>query len=378
MADQAATRRGRDALKQALLVGAYLLGIVATAIPVLLIFAGSWLVNDEKDASGPIRLALSKLSIASFDGIIPDPNNKGTYLLTMHLFPRALGWEYPSAPSRDQTAGIVNPTRGTLYLPTDFVTIGRALDLDPSAWGCFPPVWNDPCENPFFAAFRRQFPYEGTPDAWTVFLLSALVACAAAIAAVELAIAFRPSLLRCQCYFAALKRVCPCPRGTRHEIERLNGAFWDRYRLWMWPVVPVMTALTCLNLAVRGWMLLAWLDRWTAQGDDVGDVRPRFGAAFVALSWTATAAGLGAVLCVLARLLLAQRTSWIDQQGAAPGLEDTDADAHGQRHVGLEEPAASTGLPDAQLKGYSDADPDAPLQGRAAEAEASTGPPRNA
>ncbi|KAF3354364.1 GPI transamidase component GAB1 [Verticillium dahliae VDG1] len=296
MADQAATRRGRDALKQALLVGAYLLGIVATAIPVLLIFAGSWLVNDEKDASGPIRLALSKLSIASFDGIIPDPNNKGTYLLTMHLFPRALGWEYPSAPSHGQTAGIVNPTRGTLYLPTDFVTIGKALDLDPSAWGCFPPVWTDPCENPFFAAFRRQFPYEGTPDAWTVFLLSALVTCAAAIAA----------------------------------------------------------------------------------GDDVGHVRPRLGAAFVALSWTATAAGLGAVLCVLARLLLAQRTSWIDQQGAAPGLGDAETEAHGQRHVGLEEPAARTGLPDAQLKGYSDADPDAPLPGRAAEAEPSKGPPRNA
>ncbi|KAF3344689.1 hypothetical protein BJF96_g7711 [Verticillium dahliae] len=142
--------------------------------------------------------------------------------------------------------------------------------------------------------------------------------------------------------------------------------------------MPVMTALTCLNLAVRGWMLVAWLDRWTAQGDDVGHVRPRLGAAFVALSWTATTAGLGAVLCVLARLLLAQRTSWIDQQGAAPGLGDAETEAHGQRHVGLEEPAARTGLPDAQLKGYSDADPDAPLPGRAAEAEPSKGPPRNA
>ncbi|KAM0276090.1 hypothetical protein ACHAQH_007109 [Verticillium albo-atrum] len=357
-------------MTKALLLLAYLFGIIATAIPIFLIFAGSWLVNTEADASGPIRLALSKLSIASFDGIIPDPSNKGKYLLTMYLFPRAFGWEYPSAPSHDRTAGIVDPTHGTLYLPTDFVPIGQAIDLDPSAWGCFPPVWSQPCENPFFAAFRRQFPYEGTSDTWTLFLLSSLIACASIIAFVELAIAFRPSLLRCQCYFSALKRFCPCPRGTRQEIERLNGAFWDRYRMWMWPVVPVMTGLTCLNLAVRGWMLMSWLDRW-AEGDDVGDVRPRFGAAFVGLSWAATGAGFGAMMCVLARLLLSQRTSWMAQQGATPS-----EDADGERNVGLEEPAASAG-PEAHAKGYSDADPDAPLEG-VVEAEPSTGPSRTA
>ncbi|KAM0330115.1 hypothetical protein ACHAQA_004287 [Verticillium albo-atrum] len=283
------TRRGCDGLTTALLVLAYALGLVATVIPILLIFAGSSVVNNEAGASGPMRLALSKLSIASFDGIIPDPENKGKYLLTMHLFPRTFGWEYPSAPSHDKTAGIVTPTHDTLYLPSDFVPIGETLGLDPSSWGCFPPVWSQPCENPFFAAFRRQFPYDGASDTWTFFLLSSVIAYACVIAFIELSIAFRPSLLRCQCYFAALKRVCPCPRGTRHEIERLNGAFWDRYRMWMWPGVPVISGTVCLSLATRGWLLISWLNRW-AEGD-IGDIQQRFGSTFTALSWTAGRAG---------------------------------------------------------------------------------------
>lgn len=258
----------------------------------------------------------------------------------MHLFLRSFGWEFPSAVTKAQTAGIVTPTYdNALHLPRDFAPIGKAVGLHSSAWGCFPPDWTGTCHNPFFAAFRRQWPYDAAPGSWSLFLYVFFFINAALLCAVELLIPVRPHWLKCRCYFGALKRFCPCPKGERHEIERLPVVFWDRYRLWMWPILPASALLAAFDPYWRGRMLLGWLD-W-APDADVRGMRPRMGTGFAVLSWGGTGLGVIAVLCVLARLLLNRRSTWMEEQGAR-----------------AEE--ASVGLDSAPADGYTDVEPDQP------------------
>src|SRR5690349_16938329 len=62
-----------------------------------------------------------------FDGIIPADDGQ-SYLVTMHMSLTSFSWEYPSSPNKAQSAGLVSPTYDdSLYLPRDFVPIGKAL-----------------------------------------------------------------------------------------------------------------------------------------------------------------------------------------------------------------------------------------------------------
>jgi hypothetical protein len=291
--------------------------------------------------------------VLQFDGIVPDPENDGAYLVTMHLFSSSFGWEFPAASTKAQTAGIVTPTRdNSLYLPRDFIPIGEAVGLDKSAWGCFPPNWTGTCENPFFAAFRRQWPYDEAPGAWGLYMTVYFFVFAAMLCAIEVLIVVRPHWLKCRCYFRALKRVCPCPKGERHEIERLPSAFWDRYRLWTWLLLPLTAFPVTLDTSFRGYLLLRWLS-WAPDGDMSG-LRPCMGNGFVVLNGTAFGLCFAAVLCMLARLLLNRKANWMEQQGASvPALETGSS-------VGLDSTPAAAGE-DGLSRGYTDAEPDAPL-----------------
>ncbi|KAH6676934.1 hypothetical protein F5X68DRAFT_224148 [Plectosphaerella plurivora] len=358
MASEVAKRPGvaqsqtRNTIATSLLYLAYFFALVIVAIEIVIMLAGSRLVNTDLEKPGPIRLLFSNLAIASFDGIIPDPNSDGAFLVTMHLFVNSFGWEFPSASTKAQTAGIVIPTRdNALYLPRDFIPIGKAVGLDESAWGCFPPNWTGSCESPFFAAFRRQWPYNEAPGFLDYFMTVYFFTCTTLLFLSEILIFVRPHWLKCRCYFRALKRVCPCPKGERHEIERLPSTFWDRWRLWTWPLLPVTVFPIAADTFFRGHLLVRWLT-WAPDGDMRG-MNPRMGKGFAILDGTAFALSWVAVFCMLARLLLHRKANWMEQQGAVPALE-----AGGS--VGLDNSPAVDGE-DQRLGGYTDAEPDAPL-----------------
>lgn len=246
----------------------------------------------------------------------------------MRLFHAAFGYEYPEA----STAAIISTTPN---LPEDFVRIGEHLNLPQSSWACYRNR-DEECTSRFYKAFGRGFHLDGMSTTLSSLSHAYALIFVALVILVEALIAIRPSWLRCLCYFSWLKRVCPCPRGTRAEIEALPPAFWDRYRLWTWAVAPCVAVLPAIGLFLNGLMLKDYVSVRRA-----GNVNARFGTGCLALQGLSLGAAFVAVGCVHVRRVLGRGASWLEQQGAAA-------------------PEDGVGVEVLRPKGYSDAEPDAP------------------
>ncbi|KAI8293641.1 hypothetical protein K4K59_005606 [Colletotrichum sp. SAR11_240] len=237
----------RQRSRTALLIVACALALYAGVVQILTLIAGTWVT---RGCDGVQRLGLSSLSILKFDGIVPSPSKPGSYDLTMHLFLSSFGYEYPNASASAFATAEPN-------LPYDFIQIGEHLGVDPSSWACLRSA--DQCTSPFFNTFSRDsFQMTRTLE-YASHILA--LSCIALLFLTEALIAVRPSWLRCQCYFAALKRVCPCPRGSRAQIEALSPGFWDRYRAWVWTTLPAFVFLPAFGLAMKGLLLKSYVSR---------------------------------------------------------------------------------------------------------------------
>ncbi|KZL81296.1 hypothetical protein CI238_00334 [Colletotrichum incanum] len=274
---------------------AYVFGAFASIVQILILIAGKWTV---RDGHGSQRLALSSLAVVQFDGIIPS-SESDSYLVTMRYFAASFGYEYPSA----SKAGIVGSTP---HLPHDLAAIGRDLSVPSDDWACFRGP--EPCASPYFKAFRNG--YFELPATLPYFSLVYALVLVVFIFLAEVLVAVRPSWLRCQCYFSCFKRFCPCPRGSRSEIEALPSVFWDRYRLWMWCMLPCAAFLPPFVLTLNGLLVKNFL-----RGREAGDMNARFGTGFVVLQAMCFGASFAAVLCVYLRRRLGRGTSWMEQQG---------------------------------------------------------------
>ncbi|KAK2060027.1 hypothetical protein LY76DRAFT_486729, partial [Colletotrichum caudatum] len=146
-----------------------------------------------------------------FDGIIPSPESD-SYLVTMSYFAASFGYEHPGA----SKAGVLGSAP---HLPSDLAAVRRDLSVPADDWGCL--RGRGPCASPYSQAFRHGFFM--MPAALARFSL--VLAC---LLATEVLVVARPSWLRCRCYFSCFRRVCPCPRGSRAEIEALPAVLWDR------------------------------------------------------------------------------------------------------------------------------------------------------
>ncbi|KAF9871497.1 hypothetical protein CkaCkLH20_11144 [Colletotrichum karsti] len=313
----------RQRTRTALLALAYALSAYTGIVQLLNLVAGTWIT---RNADGTQRLGLSSLSIVKFDGIVPSPSKPGSYLVTMHFFLSSFGYEYHA----DSTAALVSSQPD---LPRHFIEIGEKLGAPSTSWDCFRSTGQ--CTSPFFDSFR--FSNYDMPPALPYFTHLYSIIFLILLLTIEALIHLRPSSLQCQCYFPFFKRVCPCPRGSRAEIEALPSTFWDRYRMWMWPMLPVAVFLPAFCLLLNGMLLRNYVNRPSA-----GNVNAQFGTGFIVLQSTSVAAALMAVLCLYARRLLGQRSSWMEQQGA----------------VAIEALLAQEAL---REKEYSDAEPEAPL-----------------
>ncbi|KAF5493555.1 hypothetical protein CGCF413_v010274 [Colletotrichum fructicola] len=314
----------RQRSRTALLIVALTLAFYAGVVQILTLIAGTWVT---RGCNGVQRLGLSSLSILKFSGIVSSPSKPGSYDLTMHLFLSSFGYEYPNV----STAAFATAEPN---LPYNFIQIGEHLGVDPSSWACLRSA--DQCTSPFFNTFR----YDGFEMSRTLEYASHILAlsCIALLFLTEALIAVRPSWLRCQCYFASLKRVCPCPRGSRAQIEALSPRFWDRYRAWVWTTLPAFIFLPAFGLVMKGLLLKSYVSRPGA-----GEVNARFGEGFVVAEGTAIGAACLAVVCVYVRASLGKKVNWMEQQG---GIADAESKI------------AVAGL---TVKEFTDAEPDPPL-----------------
>ncbi|KAH0425263.1 hypothetical protein CcaCcLH18_11097 [Colletotrichum camelliae] len=292
----------RQRSRTALLIVALTLALYAGVVQILTIIAGTWVT---RGCDGVQRLGLSSLSILKFNGIVPSRSTPSSYDLTMHFFLTSFGYEYPNA----STAAFATAEPN---LPYDFIQIGERLGVEPSSWACLRSA--DQCSSPFFDTFRRDsFEMTRTLE-YSAHILA--ISYIALLFFTELLIAARPSWLACQCYFAALKRVCPCPRGSRAQIEALPPRFWDRYRAWVWSTLPAFVVLPAFGLVMKGLLLKSYVSRPGA-----GEVNARFGEGFVAVEGTAIGAACLAVVCVFVRASLGERVNWMEQQGGVADEE---------------------------------------------------------
>ncbi|KAF4926605.1 hypothetical protein CGCVW01_v002892 [Colletotrichum viniferum] len=314
----------RQRSRTALLIVACVLALYAGVVQILTLIAGTWVT---RGCDGVQRLGLSSLSILKFDGIVSSALKPGSYGLTMHLFLSSFGYEYPNA----STAAFATAEPN---LPYDFIQIGEHLGVDPSSRACLRSA--DQCTSPFFNTFSRDsFEMTRTLEYASHILAIAYIAL---LFLTEALIAVRPSWLRCQCYFSALKRVCPCPRGSRAQIEALPPGFWDRYRAWVWFTLPAFVFLPAFGLVMEGLLLKSYVSRPGA-----GEVNARFGEGFVVAEGTAIGAACLAVVCVYVRALLGKKVNWMEQQS---GVADEETKT------------ATVGL---LSKGFTDAEPNLPL-----------------
>lgn len=259
-----------------------------------------------------------------FKGITPSQTDPDSYLVTMRLFHGAFGYEDPTT----STAGVVSSAPN---LPADFVSIGRQLDLPQSSWACYRHRGED-CTSPFYDAFGHRYLLEATSTTLSTFSHGYALFFLALLLVAEALIPVRPSLLRCCCYFSSMKRICPCPKGTRAEVEALPPSFWDRYRLWCWAFVPCVALLPAVGLLLNGLIVRNYVSVRRA-----GNVDARFGTGFLALQGLSLGAAFVSVGCMYARRVLGRGASWMEQQGAA-AVKDEEV---------------------IWSKGYSDAEPDA-------------------
>ncbi|OHE90379.1 hypothetical protein CORC01_14327 [Colletotrichum orchidophilum] len=289
----------RQFMRPALHALAFFFALFVALVQILILAGGTWVI---RDSDGAQRLGLSSLSIVQFNGIIPSPTNPDTYLVTMHQFAASFAYEYPSK----SKAGIIGSSP---HLPYDLGAVSRALALPESEWACYHSA-QDPCTgNPFLSAFRHEWLVLPTGTANFAILYALVVV--AYLLVTELLIAVRPSWLRCQCYFSCLKRVCPCPRGTRAEIEALPLAFWDRYRAWCWWMLPCTAFLPAFTQGMNGMLLKAYVSR--PRG--LGDVNARFGTGFVVVQALCLGASVAGAGCMVLRKVLARKRSWMEEQG---------------------------------------------------------------
>jgi hypothetical protein len=223
---------------------------------------------------------------------------------------------------KELSAGIIhNDIAYTLSMPRDFIEIGRRLGLPEATWDCLVGGRGASCDNSFFLRFDRSFGYDIPMTMTAIVWLMCLAICVSTVFT-EVAIAYRPSLLRCRCYFNAVKRWCPCPKGTDVEIRALPPAFWDRYRLWMY----LLTALYFVIAAVEG-LLKALIIRahlsWR-------EIPTKIGTGYVIATCAMVMAMLLAAMCIAVRLSLNTRwASWAEQQQDDLEHLDTQDVKHG-------------------------------------------------
>ncbi|KPM36487.1 hypothetical protein AK830_g10093 [Neonectria ditissima] len=286
-------------------------GLVSTLLAVLVAISGTTLTNTNGH-----HLLLKDQALVSFKGLVPN-NDSSEFLVHLHWFVNAFAWEYPDAPDGIPTAGVAS--RGLRFsadIVEDLHRIAADAQLPPDSYDCprlggFVPT----CKNVFFEAWRSYAVAGGLPIVgWlSLVMLVSAVALFALTVATELMIWKRPYWMRCRCVF--LKRCCPCPKGTKAEIEKLDDHVWDSVRLSYWGLTAAYFLLPAAQGAFNSMLLLrymAYIEERLPEGISMEAERNMTGEMTL---WAAFLSSAVSALCMLAKWRLSRRpTGWMDEQ----------------------------------------------------------------
>ncbi|KAI9172522.1 hypothetical protein HJFPF1_02024 [Paramyrothecium foliicola] len=308
-------KRVGDALLGVAIAG----GITLVPLAILPLIAGTFLVGDQ--------LALREFAYASFDGIVP--NNDSTALLVrMYWFPSTFAWEYPDAPEGVPKAGFTY--KGPIWrLDTveQFRTIAKDLGLPRDDWYCPSVSSNAPeCANPFFEGWRSWLadPFGGAPGLYFIILILAIVLTVTQLAQ-EWAMKKKPYWMKCRCAFA--KSLCPCPKGTREEIESADEHVWDKVRLAYWGLVVAYFVLPAVHATVMSTFFVMHVENFDSRLPRGLNMNPRRGASLDALSWSTVAVAAVSFLCIVVKWHMTRKPKgWMEQQtlGNLPQQDSAD------------------------------------------------------
>lgn len=204
----------------------------------------------------------------------------------------------------------------TLDTLDDLHNIATALGIPRDDWDCpSPGRFAEPCSNVFFEAWRTYFysSFGGLTGflMWIMLLAAAILATTTILQ--EWAIKQKPYWMRCRCF--VLKRYCPCPTGTKEEIEALDEHAWDKVRLSYWGMVMLYFLLPLLHGLITIHFFkdyLRYIDQRLPEGLDLNVTH---GAAVKVALWVAFGASALSFSCILVKWWMSRRArGWMEQQ----------------------------------------------------------------
>ena len=267
--------------------------------------------------------------------------------MKLYVFPSAFAWEHPLASPSMLSPDVLQPPRTAgvlLSLPfpesnlvTNLRRVAEMVSLPSEEYDCLSGgKGRSHCTNPFFEGLAKVRVMGFAGRSWSItdysFVISSLaVFLALSTLAKDWIIRHKPYWMRCRCWF--MKSFCPCPKGTREQIEKLDDHFWDRLRLFYYGMSALYFLMAAIYPAMRVQTIM--LDLWWVQEamPKGTSIRPVKGTRFAAITWGNVLVSIVAFALMWARRYITTRpTVW----GDARALDDS----RGRAHVALDKEKA--------------------------------------
>ncbi|KAH7273470.1 hypothetical protein B0J15DRAFT_588798 [Fusarium solani] len=307
-------RPTRKGISDGLLILAMIGGVISVILAFIVFIAGTTIIPGSGD--NPDHLFWKPLALVTFDGLVPN-NDTSKFLVQLNWYASSFGWEYPNAPKNLPKAGITSSgLRWSSNIVNDLHQIARDLNLPQDTWDC-PKfgAYEDPCGNIFFEAWRSYMVHNGMPiSSWLLWVMvtSALVLGSWTMVQ-EWMIQKRPHWMRCRCIIG--KRWCPCPKGTKEEIENHDDFVWDKVRLSYWTLSAAYFGTAAAHACVTSVFFVKFLGFLEERLPEGISMRPRRRIASEVLLWVAFGIRCFSALCMAIRWKLSRRPKgWLDEQ----------------------------------------------------------------
>ena len=339
-------------IAKGLLTTAIALTIVPLITNILFIFAGTFRVADP-NRSGAHLVGLSSLSMASvrtprphltnltnppfsvqFNGILPSNSTPPSYLVTLHLFPSAFTWSYPSSPSPSLTSGILSSGATPADPFVSLKLLAARLPFVPSADTACLSDRTDSC-SPFWTAVQKttsspfRFQLSGpfaSKLARATHIMAVVVILFVLVS--EACIAYSPGSMRCQCWWRWYARMCPLPKGSKEEVAALPGRTWDRVRLWMYGIVVPYCWVPVQHGMGVGYFFVRALEDFEGEIAEGAVVDASMGRGYLIVGWGGVVCSVVAMGCVMGRF-------WLTRGGGEEGEEGVGLLAEGEVLIGV-------------------------------------------
>lgn len=145
-----------------------------------------------------------------------------------------------------------------------------------------------------------------------IMILSAIVIGILTLAQ-EWMIRRRPYWMRCMCVIG--KRFCPCPTGTKEEIEQMDDYAWDKVRLAYWSLTAAYFSLPAVQCTFISYFLVNYYGYAEKRLPEGVTMNLRKNTKVQTILWVASMVSVVNALCILVKWRLSrQPKGWMDEQ----------------------------------------------------------------